>query len=107
MRFSESSVLCGAGNHADDIRQNLKESAPNLKAVGGPPLANGEHPVPQEGHKGGMPRQNPHLSVERGRDHLLGLAVEDRLLRRNDDDAHQADAIFLACATTSSMPPCM
>jgi len=54
-----------------------------------------------------MTWENPYKAVESRRNDGICLAVEHRPLGRNNGDAHQADAIFLACAMTSSMPPCM
>ena len=66
-----------------------------------------DSPLPQEGHERGVPRENPYQAVIRWRDNGFCLAFEHGALGGYNGDAHYAEAIFLACATTSSMPPCM
>ena len=55
----------------------------------------------------GVPGENPYKPVKGRRYDGIRLAVEYRPFCRNDRYVHQAVAIFLACATTSSMPPCI
>ena len=63
--------------------------------------------MPQEGHKRRMAGENPYQAVIGRRDDGFRIALEHRALGGDNGDAHYAEAIFLACATTSSMPPCM
>src|SRR5436190_13739608 len=110
--FEKSSVgWPGAPCHnAHNIRCHLQKAPLNLQAGGhlsGPRLADSDNSLPQEGHKWGVAWEDPYKPVVRRRNDRFRLPVEHRPLRRNDRDAHQAEAIFLACAITSSMAPCM
>ena len=66
-----------------------------------------DNPLPQEGHKRGMAGENAYQPVTRRRDNGFRIALEHRSLGGDYGDAHYAAAIFLACSTTSSIPPCI
>src|SRR5438876_567058 len=108
---SWKSSVGGAGPSCHDthnVRCHLKKAPHHLKSGQVTSrLADLHNSLPQEGHKRGVPWKNPNQPVIGGRHNGIRLTVEHRPLRRNDRYAHQAVAIFLACATTSSMPPCM
>lgn len=100
-----SSVSYAIGYNPDPVLGNLQEAASYLKTILSPAAPDGQYTRPQERHEGGVPRQNPDEAVVGRRDDRVRRTVEDGLLRGDDGDVHQALAIFLACATTSSMPP--
>src|SRR5882762_4098965 len=100
---------CGTPrSNAHNIRCHLKKAPHHSEPGHGTARpANLDYPLPQEGHEGGVAGQNPQQPVKCGRHDGVRLPVENRAFRGDDRDVHQAEAIFLACATTSSMPPCM
>ena len=102
-----SRFCCAISHNPDSILGDLQEPPCYLKTILSAAAPYGQGPLTQQGHEGGMPRQDPDQAVVRRHDHRIGGAVEDGLLGRNDGDVHQELAIFLACATTSSMPPTM
>ena len=103
-RVGGSSPSC---HDAHNAMCHLKKAPHHLESDHLPRLPDLDDALPQEGHKGGVPGENPYKPVKgRGYDGIR-LAVEYRPFCRNDRYVHQDRAIFLACATTSSIPPCM
>jgi hypothetical protein len=49
--------------------------------------------------------QNADLTIERGRDHRVGIAVEHRGLGGDYRDSHHELASFFDFSTASSIPP--
>src|SRR3989442_7444833 len=107
---SRGDRACAAGDNTHNIRCHLKKATGYLQP--GRPLSDAgvhdfDNPLPQEGHKRGMAGENPYQAVIRRCHNGFRIALEHRPLGGDHGDAHYAVAIFLACATTSSIPPCM
>ena len=95
------------GYHPDAIVDYLKKSTTNGKAVDVFRATHSQRPLSQQSHEGSMIGQDPDLTIERRRDHGVGVAVEHRGLRRDYRDPHHELASFLDFSTASSMPPTM
>ena len=91
----------------DHISCDLQEPTGYLEALDAPRAADFNNSLAQKGHERRVPWEYPYEAVVGGRHDGVGVPVEYRTLGRDNRDAHQADAIFLACATTSSIAPCM
>ncbi len=95
------------GYHPDAIVDHLKKSTPNGEAIDLFRATHGQRPFAQEGHEWCMIGQDTDLTIERGRDDRVGVAVEHRGLGGDYRDPHHELASFLDFSTASSMPPTM
>ena len=95
------------GDYTHPVVNNLQESAPYEKPTGALAAADDQGSLSHKCHERGMVRQNADLTVVRGRDDRVRLAVEHCRLGGDDRDSHHPLASFLAFSTASSMPPTM
>jgi hypothetical protein len=93
------------GYHPDAIIDYLKKSTPNGEAIDLLRAAYRQRALAQQGHERCMIGQNADLTIERGRDHRVGIAVEHRGLGGDYRDSHHELASFFDFSTASSIPP--
>jgi hypothetical protein len=91
-----------------DVVYDLEEAAFDAEAPL-TPRAELQLTLPQQRHHRRVPGENAHLSIERRSDNRFRRPLEQHGFRRDDRDGEHRDqpCIFLAFATTSSMPPAM
>src|SRR5437899_368529 len=106
----QKSRVCRSGTpsyDSDHVSCDLQEPGCHLDSLVSARSADSYNSLPQQGHEGGVTWENPYEPVVGGRHDRVGLPLEHRPLGRDEGHPHQDDAIFLAWATTSSIPPCM